>query len=105
VRCGNIFIFSTGEQRFWYEEARFHIDSCPKQCRDCRRELRELKALRQEYDRDIIAALLGRSDLDKKKRLVEVVEALDCGGIQLPEKVLEHRRMLEKQIERGLPRA
>jgi hypothetical protein len=100
-RCGKNFVFSADEQRFWYEEAGFYVDSFPRQCRECRRELRELKSLRQEYNRDIAAALAGRSDLAKKQRLIDVVRALENGGVQLPEKVLEHCRLLQQQIERA----
>ena len=102
-RCEKSFVFSADEQRFWYEDARFYVDSFPRQCKACRRELRELKSLRQEYDRDITAVLADRSNLSKKQRLVDIVKTLESGGVRLPEKVREHCRMLQEQIERGLP--
>lgn len=40
-RCGEEFWFSANEQRVWYEEWGFWIDSVPKQCAGCRRLLRE----------------------------------------------------------------
>jgi hypothetical protein len=40
-RCGEEFWFSANEQRVWYEEWGFWIDSVPKQCPPCRRLLRE----------------------------------------------------------------
>ena len=50
ARCNAEFSFTATEQRTWYEEYGFWIDSLPKHCLACRRELRDLKAARQEYD-------------------------------------------------------
>ncbi len=100
-RCGENFIFSADEQRFWYEEAGFYVDSFPRQCRECRRELRELKSLRQEYNRDIAAVLADRLGLAKKQRLIDVVNAMEAGGVQLPAKLRDDYRTLKQQIERA----
>ncbi len=100
VRCGKNFIFSAEEQRFWYEELGFYIDSRAKRCRECRSELRELKLLQQEYDREISAALKSASELGRKKRLIDVINALDEGGVELPVKTQENRRILIKQTVR-----
>src|SRR3990172_474214 len=48
--CGAEFTFSAAEQRVWYEDYGFWIDALPRHCLGCRRKLRELKAVRQEYD-------------------------------------------------------
>ena len=40
-RCGEEFWFSANEQRIWYEEWGFRIDSIPKHCAACRKMLRE----------------------------------------------------------------
>lgn len=40
-RCGEEFWFSANEQRVWYEEWGFWIDSVPKHCAGCRKRLRE----------------------------------------------------------------
>lgn len=42
-RCGEPFWFSANEQRVWYEEWGFWIDSVPKHCAGCRRQEREAK--------------------------------------------------------------
>ena len=99
-QCRNCFEFSVDEQRFWYEELGFWIDSTAKHCRQCRRDLRHLKALRQEYDRDIKQALLSDTDLDRKRRMLELIGELAEGGMQLPERVIENQTTLEKQLER-----
>jgi hypothetical protein len=41
--CKSDFIFSKKEQKFWYEELGFWIQSKPKHCKDCRKEKRREK--------------------------------------------------------------
>jgi hypothetical protein len=98
-RCGNNFRFTADEQRVWYEELGFFVDSRAKHCVDCRRELRNLNSLRQEYDRDIASAMQG-DDCECKQRLVVVIDELcECGG-DLPARIHENRRLLARQIAR-----
>src|SRR6185369_8969041 len=80
-RCKERFVFTAREQRFWYEDMRFYLDSYPKQCGECRRELRELASLRQEYDREISGALARDGTRAQKERMVAVVDALEEGGV------------------------
>ena len=84
----------------WYEDLGFWIDSLAKHCSKCRRVLRELTALQQEYDRDVAAVLSRKASLNRKQRLLEVVDSLDGSGVKLPHKVCENRRILAKQVER-----
>ncbi|WP_442485696.1 zinc-ribbon domain containing protein [Aeoliella sp. SH292] len=100
-RCGESFVFTAEEQKFWYEELRFWVDSLPKECINCRRELRELKALQQEYDRGIAAALLKSTDIVEKRRLVLVIEAMEAGGLALADGVRENHRVLLSQIAKN----
>lgn len=100
ARCAKSFVFSAQEQKFWYEELKFFVDSLPKHCSSCRRELRELKNLRQDYDRDVAIAMAGDARVELKLRMVAAVNALDQLGVPLPDKTLENRCILEKQIEK-----
>jgi hypothetical protein len=43
IDCGNDFLFSTDEQRFWYEQRRFFVDSIPTRCPACRKKERARK--------------------------------------------------------------
>lgn len=97
-RCNEKFIFSAEEQEYWYEELGFWIDSSAKNCQKCRSELRHLKLLRQEYDRDIAQALENTISIDRKRRVLEVIEALTEGGVELPDRMQRHRLILQKQI-------
>jgi hypothetical protein len=41
--CGKDFVFSKNEQRYWYEELKFRVQSECVNCLDCRREIRANK--------------------------------------------------------------
>ena len=100
-RCGQSFVFKADEQKFWYEELKFWIESIPRECAKCRNEVRQLKALRQEYDRDVASAMRKSAIVDQKERLVDVIKAIEAGGVTLAEKVIENRRILLSQIEKS----
>jgi hypothetical protein len=96
-RCGGEFEFKATEQRAWYEEYGFWIDSLPKHCLACRRDVRELKAMRQEYDR-FVGEALSTANIELKKRLAGVIDRLYELGGQLPSRINENRRRLALQI-------
>lgn len=76
-RCAESSVLTAQGQKFWYEELKFWINSLPKECASCRKELRELEALQQEYDRGIAAALLKSTDTADKRRLASVIETIE----------------------------
>jgi hypothetical protein len=98
-RCGAEFTFSAAEQRVWYEEYEFWIDAIPKHCLDCRHTLRELKLIRQEYDRTV-AQVLNTGDLEAKQRLASVIDQLYEMGGELPSRINETRRRLANEISK-----
>lgn len=97
-RCGAEFTFSAGEQRAWYEEYGFWVDSLPRHCLPCRRDLRTLKAARQEYDRSVAHVLL-HGDIASKQRLALVIDQLYELGGELPPRINENRRRLASELE------
>jgi hypothetical protein len=99
ARCGAEFSFSAAEQRAWYEDYGFWIDSVPRHCLACRRDQRNLRAIRQEYDQSV-APVLRHGDLESKKRLASVIDQLYELGGELPSRINENRRLLAKQIAR-----
>src|SRR5262245_31601732 len=103
-RCDSEFTFSAAEQRVWYEDYGFWVDSFPKHCLDGRRELRELKAARQEYDRSVEQALRS-ADPELKKNLVRVIDQLYELGGELPLQINENRRRLAHQLSKPDPGA
>jgi hypothetical protein len=104
ARCGSEFPFTAEEQRVWYEEYGFWVDAFPKRCVVCRRDLRRLKDLRREYDRDVADALES-GDLESKKHLAGIIDQLYEAGGELPPRINESRRRLARQIERLEKRA
>jgi hypothetical protein len=99
-RCGAEFSFSAAEQRTWYEEYGFWVDSLPRHCLSCRRDLRNLKTVRQEYDRSVTHTL-QHGDLESKKRLAAVIDQLYEVGGDLPPRINQNRRRLAKQLARA----
>jgi hypothetical protein len=96
-RCDREFAFTADEQRVWYEELGFWIDSLPKQCPACRRDLRDLKATRQEYDRRVEQALAS-GDPELEEHLARVIDRLYELGGELPARIHENRRRLAHKI-------
>ncbi len=101
-RCGEEFLFSANEQQFWYEQCQFYVDSVPRECPACRHALRDLKALKQEYDRDVAAAHRRDVAIERKQRLIEVIDALVAGGVRQSPKMAAVRSALVAQVERSL---
>lgn len=98
-RCGAEFEFSAAEQRVWYEDYGFWVDSLPRSCPACRRALRNLKTVRQEYDQSV-EHTLEHGDLQSKKRLAAVIDQLYELGGELPPRINQKRRRLANQIAR-----
>ena len=48
IDCGKHFLFSADEQRFWYEQRRFFVDSIPTRCPACRKKERARKLAAQK---------------------------------------------------------
>lgn len=98
-RCSETFKFTTAEQKRWYEELGFYVDSYAKNCPACRHDERKRKLLRQEYDRDIEATLQSK-DLGSKKHLANVIDELYSCDAELPDKIHANRKVLGNQIAR-----
>ena len=95
--CGGEFQFTAAEQRVWYEEYGFWVDSLPRHCVACRRSLRDARTLRQEYDRTV-ARTLEHGDTASRQRLADVIDRLYELGGELPPRINESRRRLANQI-------
>jgi hypothetical protein len=96
-RCGETFTFTADEQRAWYEQYRFWIDSLPKHCLTCRGDLREVKDARREYDQFIEPAL-ATDNLELKERIASVIDHLCELGGDLPPRIHVNRRRLARDI-------
>ena len=99
TRCSDTFCFTAAEQKRWYEELGFYVDSYAKNCPTCRRDDRQKKLLRQRYDRDIESTLQSK-DVESKKHLANVIDELYSYGADLPQKMHANRKVLGNQIAR-----
>lgn len=97
--CGAEFLWSAEEQRAWYEEYRFFIDSQPRACRECRAKRRDALALRQEYD-ELVSQARSHGSPEQKQRVVEIVSELEQHWTVLPDKMLETRDLFQKQLKK-----
>ncbi|MEM8735510.1 MAG: zinc-ribbon domain containing protein [Planctomycetota bacterium] len=98
-RCEEVFCFSAEEQRLWYEELGFYVDSYAKDCPACRKDTRQRKELRQRYDAGINEALQSK-DTSMKIAICEVIDQLCDQEAELPSRIHENRLILAKQIEK-----
>ena len=90
-------MFKASEQRFWYEELRFWIDSLPKCCPKCRQSQRARLELRKRYDASITEAL-GPCSIEAKQQVVATINELEAAGDDIPDRMLENRATLLAQI-------
>ncbi|MEI6949841.1 zinc-ribbon domain containing protein [Paraflavisolibacter sp. H34] len=76
--CGEDFLFSKEEQKFWYEELRFWVQSKPKYCPDCRKMKRQQKNLNKELS-DILSHKenLSIKDLERLSALYSAISRPD----------------------------
>ncbi|HEY3319367.1 MAG TPA: zinc-ribbon domain containing protein [Planctomycetota bacterium] len=97
--CDTKFVFSAEEQRFWYEERRFYVDSRPRQCPACRKQDRRMKLLKQRYDSLISKAVAGK-DVGAKQAVVSLLDELASSSYPLTKRTAERRQLLLKQIKK-----
>lgn len=73
VQCGRDFVFSAGEQKYWYERLGFPARSVAIRCVRCRRQARTLKALQAQLSR---AKALLREDPGRVSAWLELGQAI-----------------------------
>ena len=102
-RCKEEFCWTAEEQKYWFEELKFNVSSCPHCCKECRQVIRLQKQLRQQYDMGIIAALHRSASPKVKKEMLNIIDHMknfpygrDSG--EIPESIRRNRRTLEKQL-------
>jgi hypothetical protein len=97
--CRRNFIWTASEQKKWFEDYFFWVDSHPKKCRDCRKKERTLNTLRLEYDRNIKIAKSSKN-IEVKKKILRLIEEMNK-MINIPAHIAETQRIFEKQINRA----
>jgi hypothetical protein len=95
--CNTEFVFSVSEQRFWYEDRRFYVDSLPRRCVRCRKMERARLELKKDYDASIAGALSSKTG-EEKKRLIEIIDELEAAEGSISERMREKREVLRAQL-------
>lgn len=101
--CSTEFVFSAQEQRFWYEDRGFYVDSIPRKCPACRKQARRVKLLKQQYESQI-SGTISSADISKKITLVGMLDELASTPFHLTERMIEHRNRLLDQIRKQPPK-
>jgi len=99
ARCGKEFTWAAAEQKAWFEDYFFWIDSHPRLCKKCMADRGRLESLRKEYDATVSEARSGARD--QKLRIIAIVRELESALEGLPKKMIETKDLFERQIEKG----
>ncbi len=87
VSCDRDFTFSAREQKYWYEQLRFRLNSIAIRCLDCRRKVRGETALRNAVERARAALAERPAEARISLGLAEAIVRLrEQGGIRQPER-------------------
>jgi hypothetical protein len=95
--CGEEFTFTASEQRFWYEDRAFYVDSFPNRCVECRKRKRALLDLKARYDASIAGAI-GPCPAEQKKELIEIINSLEAAEYGLSDRMKKNRAVLFAQV-------
>jgi transcription elongation factor Elf1 len=74
--CGEEFLFTKEEKRFWFEVLKFWIDSEPVSCLKCRREIRVLKSENKILS-EILKKELAQISIEELEKVIEVYRKWD----------------------------
>jgi hypothetical protein len=95
--CRETFIWSAREQKAWFESYHFYVDSQPKLCKVCARQKRRLEGIQKAYNAKVEEARNGGS-ADQKREVIRLIDELEEGLRQLPEKIFLTRDILRREV-------
>jgi hypothetical protein len=88
-KCGKYYTFIKEEQRYWYEGLKFWVQSKPKECAECRKEIRHGKQLNNE-----LSELLKEKEKLTVKDMERLCQIYD--EIKKPEKSKYYKSFINK---------
>ena len=97
AQCKTEFVWSAQEQKTWFEEYRFYVDSQPTLCRECRAKRRNAIQLRKDYNALVAEARLDGST-ELKHRIVNIVDELEAYSHRIPAKMRATRDLFRKSL-------
>lgn len=92
--CQKKFIFAKEEKKYWYENLKFHIDSSPVNCADCRKEIRYLK-----NQNTVLSEILKKQESEISISEIENIMEI-YSEWNKPEKVKYYKSLLNKLIKK-----
>ena len=95
--CGREFTWTAREQKAWFEDYFFWVDSKPRQCKSCMADRRRLKELRKEYD-TMVPEARAQGSSDQKRRIIAIIAEFESAFSSLPEKMIETKALFERQL-------
>jgi hypothetical protein len=99
-QCSCEFCWTALEQKYWFEDLFFWIDSCPTLCKECRADVREIKRLRQLYDAKITRTKLRSASIEEKQEVIDIINTMEQSMKKPLEDYLKAaRELLWKQIK------
>ena len=98
--CRKTFTWTAAEQKAWFEDYFFWIGSSPRHCKTCSADQRHLASLRTEYD-SIVAEARPNDAIGRKLRVIEIVRELEAAFDRLPEKMIDAKKLFERQIQKA----
>ena len=95
--CDSNFVWTASEQKKWFEDYGFWIDSQPRSCKRCYAIKRRLASLQKEYD-SIVGEAKGKDKPELKQKVISIVSELETAFTCLPDKMTQTRQLFEKQL-------
>ncbi len=97
--CLNVFIFTAGEQRAWYEDYYLWIDVTPSRCQACRKRIRRRNVLRTQYSKEITSTLADKNR-DKDLQMLSLIDEICELEAKPPRRLLENIRRLTNRLKK-----
>lgn len=97
--CDREFTWTAGEQKAWFEDYFFWVDSHPRHCKACMAGKRRIEGLLKEYDGKVAEAR-KRNNIEEKRRIVEIVAELEAASRLLPQRMIDTRAQFERQLRK-----
>ena len=105
-RCKEEFCWTAEEQKNWFDEWKFYVDSVPHCCKPCRQAIRSQKQLRDQYAVGIAAALRKSAAPEAKREMIETIDRIiESSDGRISEKFREKRDILERQLRKTEPQS
>lgn len=96
AECRREFTWTAQEQKAWFEQYRFWVNSQPRLCRACKAAESRLDDLRREYDGSVAAAR-DHGTVEQKLRVITILRELQSSLTPLPAKMLDTLQLFERQ--------